>query len=194
MKTGEGKTRAPPCRCTERLAGRGVHAGDCERHLRAETRPGWAGSTSCWALGAACRTDGGVRKARGSTRPTSPTAPTPSFGSTICVTTWCSALDQQVAARPLLLHRRRSGPILIDEARTPLIISGPGERAAKTYYDFARSPAGSLRGRAKRATTIDEKKRTVAITRGFGQGGQSWHRTTSTRTSGAAGQSPHASP
>ena len=28
--------------------------------------------------------------------------------------------------------------ILVDEARTPLIISGPGEHAAKTYYDFAR--------------------------------------------------------
>jgi len=33
--------------------------------------------------------------------------------------------------------------ILIDEARTRLIISGPGERAAKTYYDFARLAAGS---------------------------------------------------
>ena len=28
--------------------------------------------------------------------------------------------------------------ILIDEARTPLIISGEPETAAKTYYDFAQ--------------------------------------------------------
>src|SRR3954451_393592 len=28
--------------------------------------------------------------------------------------------------------------ILVDEARTPLIISGEPETAAKTYYDFAR--------------------------------------------------------
>ena len=35
--------------------------------------------------------------------------------------------------------------ILIDEARTPLIISGEPETAAKTYYDFARVVRG-LRG------------------------------------------------
>src|SRR4029079_7147971 len=32
--------------------------------------------------------------------------------------------------------------ILIDEARTPLIISGEPETAAKTYYDFARIVKG----------------------------------------------------
>ena len=32
--------------------------------------------------------------------------------------------------------------ILIDEARTPLIISGEPETAAKTYYDFARIVRG----------------------------------------------------
>jgi preprotein translocase subunit SecA len=53
--------------------------------------------------------------------------------------------------------------ILIDEARTPLIISGPGERAAKTYYDFARM-ARRLRPGEDADYEIDEKKRTVAIT------------------------------
>jgi preprotein translocase subunit SecA len=53
--------------------------------------------------------------------------------------------------------------ILIDEARTPLIISGPGERAAKTYYDFARI-ARRLRPGEDADYEIDEKKRTVAIT------------------------------
>ncbi|MCL5734011.1 MAG: preprotein translocase subunit SecA [Actinobacteria bacterium] len=53
--------------------------------------------------------------------------------------------------------------ILIDEARTPLIISGPGERAAKTYYDFARI-ARRLKPGEDEDYEVDEKKRTVAIT------------------------------
>ncbi len=53
--------------------------------------------------------------------------------------------------------------ILIDEARTPLIISGPGERAAKTYYDFARI-ARRLKEGEDEDYEVDEKKRTVAIT------------------------------
>ncbi|NLG65971.1 MAG: preprotein translocase subunit SecA, partial [Actinobacteria bacterium] len=52
---------------------------------------------------------------------------------------------------------------LIDEARTPLIISGPGERAAKTYYDFARI-ARRLKPGEDEDYEVDEKKRTVAIT------------------------------
>ncbi len=53
--------------------------------------------------------------------------------------------------------------ILIDEARTPLIISGPGERAAKTYYDFARI-ARQLKEGEDEDYEVDEKKRTVAPT------------------------------
>jgi len=55
--------------------------------------------------------------------------------------------------------------ILVDEARTPLIISGPGERAAKTYYDFARIARRLTPGEGEDEDyEIDEKKRTVAIT------------------------------
>ncbi|NLE73392.1 MAG: preprotein translocase subunit SecA [Actinobacteria bacterium] len=53
--------------------------------------------------------------------------------------------------------------ILIDEARTPLIISGPGERAAKTYYDFARV-VRQLKEGEDEDYEVDEKKRTVAPT------------------------------
>jgi len=53
--------------------------------------------------------------------------------------------------------------ILVDEARTPLIISGPGEHAAKTYYDFARI-ASQLREGEGHDYEVDEKKRTVAPT------------------------------
>ncbi len=50
--------------------------------------------------------------------------------------------------------------ILIDEARTPLIISGPADKATKWYMEFA-TIAGKLERDAH--YEIDEKKRTVGI-------------------------------
>ena len=51
--------------------------------------------------------------------------------------------------------------ILIDEARTPLIISGPAEQSARWYVEFAR-----LAPMMKRDThyEVDERKRTVGVT------------------------------
>ena len=67
--------------------------------------------------------------------------------------------------------------ILIDEARTPLIISGPGTSAAKTYTAFAKAVKGLERGEEpdfdplmgnKPEPTgeyvLDEAKRTIAAT------------------------------
>src|SRR5438309_3883125 len=66
--------------------------------------------------------------------------------------------------------------ILIDEARTPLIISGEPETAAQIYYDFARiaktlqghpSKPGDPKGYAEAAGAdyeFDEKHKTVAVT------------------------------
>jgi len=51
--------------------------------------------------------------------------------------------------------------ILIDEARTPLIISGAPETAANTYRDFARV---AKRLRVPDDYEVDEKQRTVAVT------------------------------
>jgi len=50
--------------------------------------------------------------------------------------------------------------ILIDEARTPLIISGPADKATKWYVEFA-----NIVGRLVKDThyEVDEKKRTVGI-------------------------------
>jgi preprotein translocase subunit SecA len=51
--------------------------------------------------------------------------------------------------------------ILIDEARTPLIISGPADDATKLYYQFA----SIVRGLTREADyEVDEEKRTVAPT------------------------------
>ncbi len=51
--------------------------------------------------------------------------------------------------------------ILIDEARTPLIISGPAERSPKEYYKFARLVTNFSEGGDY---AIDEKHRSVSLT------------------------------
>src|ERR1700754_3718994 len=51
--------------------------------------------------------------------------------------------------------------ILIDEARTPLIISGPAEQSARWYQEFARM-APMLRRDVH--YEVDERKRTVGVT------------------------------
>lgn len=62
--------------------------------------------------------------------------------------------------------------ILVDEARTPLIISGPADQATKWYADFAKlatrltkgEPANPQRGIEETGDyEVDEKKRTVGI-------------------------------
>ncbi|MFJ2263188.1 preprotein translocase subunit SecA [Streptomyces sp. NPDC087844] len=62
--------------------------------------------------------------------------------------------------------------ILVDEARTPLIISGPADQATKWYGDFAKLVTRLKKGEAGNTLKgieetgdyeIDEKKRTVAI-------------------------------
>jgi preprotein translocase subunit SecA len=62
--------------------------------------------------------------------------------------------------------------ILVDEARTPLIISGPAEQSANLYQIFARRVAPNLErgeegdrpGEASGDYVVDEAKRTVAVT------------------------------
>jgi preprotein translocase subunit SecA len=62
--------------------------------------------------------------------------------------------------------------ILVDEARTPLIISGPAEQSANLYQIFARRVAPNLTrgvegerpGEATGDYVVDEAKRTVAVT------------------------------
>ena len=56
--------------------------------------------------------------------------------------------------------------ILIDEARTPLIISGPADQATKWYVEFARLVKRLERGEADSGEgdyEVDEKKRTVGV-------------------------------
>ncbi len=55
--------------------------------------------------------------------------------------------------------------ILIDEARTPLIISGPAELSARWYSEFSRVVGRMQRGEGADADyEVDEAKRTVSVT------------------------------
>jgi preprotein translocase subunit SecA len=55
--------------------------------------------------------------------------------------------------------------ILVDEARTPLIISGPAEQNSRWYQEFARIAPKLRRGEDGEGDyDVDEKKRTVGIT------------------------------
>src|SRR5690606_20757464 len=55
--------------------------------------------------------------------------------------------------------------ILIDEARTPLIISGPAEHHQRWYKEFAQIAARLQRGTDGEGDyEVDEAKRTVAVT------------------------------
>src|SRR6185312_12966745 len=63
--------------------------------------------------------------------------------------------------------------ILIDEARTPLIISGPAEQSARWYGEFARVVKRLEKGKAEKDDPsserdfdyeVDESKRTISIT------------------------------
>src|SRR3954452_2831051 len=55
--------------------------------------------------------------------------------------------------------------ILIDEARTPLIIAGPAEQSARWYQEFARVVNRLKRGKEGEADyDVDESKRTISVT------------------------------
>ncbi|MFL6171922.1 MAG: DEAD/DEAH box helicase, partial [Marmoricola sp.] len=55
--------------------------------------------------------------------------------------------------------------ILIDEARTPLIISGPAEQSARWYVEFARVVDKMQRGKDGEGDyEVDEKQQTAALT------------------------------
>ncbi len=83
----------------------------------------------------------------------------------------CTSLDSQVqwGGRQRVAGRKAHyyaivdeiDSILIDEARTPLIISGRATQAADLYYQFARIARGLQR---ERDYEVDEAKRTVVVT------------------------------
>ncbi len=71
------------------------------------------------------------------------------------------SLDQRVQRDRFFAIVDEVDSVLIDEARTPLIISGPGEEPGEKYYQYAKLIP---RLRAEEDYTIDEKSRSASLT------------------------------
>ena len=83
-----------------------------------------------------------------------------SLASTICVITWCYTKNRWFNVHCTYAIVDEVDSILVDEARTPLIISGQAAKSTELYYTADRF--------VKRLTeeedyTIDIKVRSVAI-------------------------------
>jgi preprotein translocase subunit SecA len=165
MKTGEGKTLVATMPVyLNALAGKGVHLVTVNDYL-AGRDAAWMGPVyEFLGLTVAALQNGMEAPERREAYAADITYGTNTeFGFDYLRDNMVLRTDQQVQRGHYYCIVDEVDSILIDEARTPLIISGPGERAAKTYYDFARI-ARRLRPGEDEDYEVDEKKRTVAIT------------------------------
>ena len=134
MKTGEGKTLVATLPAyLNALAGRGVHLVTVNDYL-AKRDAEWMGQIYRFLgldVGVVLpQIDDWDAEARRRTRPTSPTARTTSSASTTCATTWRGRTRSRSSAGHFFAIVDEVDSILIDEARTPLIISGRADDAA----------------------------------------------------------------
>ncbi|MCX8032073.1 MAG: preprotein translocase subunit SecA [Thermoleophilia bacterium] len=163
MKTGEGKTLVATMPAyLNALTGRGVHVVTVNDYLASRDAE-WMGPIYEF-LGltvAALQNSMDSAERRKAYQADITYGTNTEFGFDYLRDNMVLSLDQQVQRGHYYCIIDEVDSILIDEARTPLIISGPGERAAKTYYQFAR-----IVRRLKPGIDyeVDEKKRTVTIT------------------------------
>ena len=163
MKTGEGKTLTSTLAVyLNALLGRGVHVVTVNDYL-AKRDSEWMGQIYR-LLGLSTGLIQGQM---------SPADRKPAYGADITYGTnnefgFDYLRDNMVTEMDRLVQREHFfavvdevDSILVDEARTPLIISGAAEGATKLYQQFAR-----ITPRLKRDAhyEVDEKKRTVAVT------------------------------
>jgi preprotein translocase subunit SecA len=156
MRTGEGKTLT----CVlpaylNALPGKGVHVVTVNDYL-ARRDAEWMGRVHRFLgleVGVILANERPeVRRRR--TPATSPTARTTSSASTTCATTWRGAPPSWCSGATTSPVVDEVDSILIDEARTPLIISGPSDQATKWYAEFA----GSSRGWCATSTTRSTRR------------------------------------
>ena len=96
------------------------------------------------------------------TRPTSPTARTASSASTTCEITWCAGSDEKAQRGHAFAIVDEVDNILIDEARTPLIISGENRNADRVVQPHGRV----VRKLGQREVEINQREQMVTLTPG----------------------------
>ena len=178
MKTGEGKTLVSTLPgYLNALDGQGRPRRDGQR-LPGQARLGVDGR-DLPVPRAQRRADPGVHDARaapaGLRAPTSPTARTTSSASTTCATTWRCASRRCVQRGHRYAIVDEVDSILIDEARTPLIISGMVADSRQVVPDVRPRIAPrlthrrGLRGRRSRSTRWPSPRPGVREGRGTAQ-------------------------
>jgi preprotein translocase subunit SecA len=178
MKTGEGKTFvATQALYLNAIAGRGVHLVTTNDYLAQRDRSWTAPVFELLGMRTAYVENMMPFTPRKAAYDSDVTYGTNSeFGFDYLRDNMSVSLDQTVQRGHAYAIVDEVDSILIDEARTPLIISGEPETAAQLYYDFARVAAqliaheshpGDPKGAAEAAGAdyeFDEKFKTVAVT------------------------------
>ncbi|GIU85302.1 MAG: protein translocase subunit SecA 1 [Acidimicrobiales bacterium] len=164
MKTGEGKTLVSTLPAyLNGLSGRGVHMVTVNDYLASRDAE-WMGQIHRWlglsvGLILPSRPDPSDKRKQYACDITYGT--NNEFGFDYLRDNMATSLDQQVQRGHVYAIVDEVDSILIDEARTPLIISGRVADAAKLYYKFASIVRGLKRDVHYE---VDEEKRTVAPT------------------------------
>ena len=181
MKTGEGKTLVATLPvCLNALTGRGVHVVTVNDYL-AKRDTVWMGpiyhalglSVCCLQHDAAYMYDPTAETEDPSLNYLRPTTRREAYQADITYGTnnefgFDYLRDNMAPDLSMLVQRDyhyaivdEVDNILIDEARTPLIISGPAEEPVQSYFTFARL---APRLRAEEDYTIDERTRAISMT------------------------------
>ncbi|MGI6037262.1 MAG: preprotein translocase subunit SecA [Limnochordia bacterium] len=163
MKTGEGKTLAATCPVyLNALAGRGVHVVTVNDYL-AQRDAQWMGAIYRFlGLEVAALVHGLDYQERKAAYQADITYGTNNeFGFDYLRDNMVLDGDQMVQRELHYAIIDEVDSILIDEARTPLIISGPGEKSTELYKHFAQLVP---RLKVEEDYTVDEKARSVALT------------------------------
>ena len=163
MKTGEGKTLAATMPVyLNALEGKGVHVVTVNDYL-ARRDAQWMGEIyEFLGLTVGLIQDGhGFEERKVAYAADITYGTNTQFGFDYLRDNIATSVDNLVQKAPNYAIVDEVDSILIDEARTPLIISGMPERAADTYYSFAKIVPRLEEGEDYE---VDEKKRQVAPT------------------------------
>ncbi len=170
MKTGEGKTLVSTLPAyLNALSGKGVHVITTNDYL-AQRDAEWMGQIHRFlglTVGVILPNEyGGAHKAAYECDITYGT--NNEFGFDYLRDNMAMAADDLVQRGHNFAIVDEVDSILIDEARTPLIISGPAEQSARWYQEFAKIVARLEKGEEGEGKdeadyVVDESKRTVAI-------------------------------